>query len=236
MTQEIMEKETTFITILLVSDHALIREGLRSLLALQKGLQVVSEATDCTDVPRLVERFQPAIVLVDMHHAEKEVLAMTQYITRQYADCAVIVLTSQCHQPYMKEVFRSGGRGYLLTSSTPYELSEAIQMVHDGGTYVSRDPACTLASDLHRASKGLVQGKARRREPRLTDVLSDKELEIVRHVASGMSNKEIANTLAYSEKTVKNYLSIIFQKLNIRDRTQAAILAMKQGVLTDWDV
>jgi DNA-binding NarL/FixJ family response regulator len=121
---------------------------------------------------------------------------------------------------------RNGARGYLLKNSSAREVAEAIRIVHQGGTVVS--PALTeaIVDELRRQPE---QGTNKHSLAQLTE----KELEIVRYLASGLSNKEIAARLSYSEKTVKNYLSIIFQKLHLRDRTQVAIFALRQGLLPE---
>jgi len=215
-----------------VDDHVLVREGLRHLCSLQEGLHVVGEAAESGATIRLVERLQPDIVLVDIHQSPIDAISLTRHITQHFPATSVLLLTTQRNQQYIAQAFKSGVRGYVLASASFAEVTRAIRIVHDGGTYITQELASALASGMYQApSDGLLNG--RRREPQLVDVLTGKEIEIVRHVATGMSNKEIASKLAYSEKTVKNYLSTIFQKLNIRDRTQAAILALKQGVLVD---
>lgn len=225
-------KDASGIHILLVDDHTLVREGLRHLFMLQEGFQVVGEATEGTTTMRLVERFQPDIVLVDTHHSFIDALALTRRITQTFPSVAVILLTSQCNQQSITQALKSGVRGYLLTSTSLAEVTRAMRIVCEGGTYISSELASTLANSLRTCTDDSSR-TGRHHEPQLADMLTAKEIEIVRLVAAGMSNKEIADTLAYSEKTVKNYLSTIFQKLHIRDRTQAAILALKQGLLVE---
>lgn len=226
------EAQSGVINILLVDDHVLVREGLRHLCSLQEELRVVGEATESAIAIRMVEQLQPDIVLVDIHQSPINAISLTRCITQTVPETAVLLLTTQCNQQYITQAFKNGARGYLLASASFVEVIRAIRIVHDGGTYITQELARTLATGLYQASGG-DSFNGRRREPQLIDVLTGKEIEIVRHVATGMSNKEIASKLAYSEKTVKNYLSTIFQKLNIRDRTQAAILALKQGLLVD---
>jgi DNA-binding NarL/FixJ family response regulator len=120
---------------------------------------------------------------------------------------------------------RSGARGYLLKSASSQEVAQAIRKVHEGGTYISSELAGEIVSEYRRLSDSTAANR-----PSL-HALTGKEIEIIRRVALGMSNREIAEQLSYSEKTVKNYLSIIFQKLGIRDRTQAAIFALRQGLI-----
>lgn len=227
------EAQSNTIRILLVDDHALMREGLRYLCSQQAGFEVVGEATESVTAMRLIERFQPDVVLVDIHQSTVDAITLTRRITQTFPTIAVILLSIQRGQQYITQAFKSGARGYLHNSASFVEVARAIRIVRDGGTYIAQELASTFATGLHPvyATSPDDELQKRRRELQIVDVLTEKEIEIVRHVATGMSNKEIAHTLAYSEKTVKNYLSTIFQKLNIRDRTQAAILALKQGVL-----
>ena len=231
--QGAQEAQTHTIRILLVDDHALMREGLRHLCSQQAGFEVVGEAMESATAMRLVERFQPDVVLVDIHQSTVDAIALTRRITQTFPAIVVILLSIQRGQQYITQAFKSGARGYLHNSASFVEVARAIRIVRDGGTYVAQELASTFASGLHPVytQSSADELQKRRREPQIVDVLTEKEIEIVRHVATGMSNKEIAHKLAYSEKTVKNYLSTIFQKLNIRDRTQAAILALKQGIL-----
>ena len=219
---------TDVISILLVDDHALVREGLRQLFTLQEDIQVVGEAEDGDEALRRIRHLHPDVVLMDIHMPDVDGIAVTQQITHDMPDVAVIMLTMYRDQHHMVQAMKSGARGYLLKNSPIGEVAQAIRIVHAGGTLVEPEMTGAIVSELRRLSE-----RPAKKGQRVLDLLTEKELEIVRYVAAGMSNKEIADKLAYSEKTVKNYLSVIFQKLNIRDRTQAAILALRQGILLD---
>lgn len=219
--------QTALISVLLVDDHALIREGLRQLFTLEDGIQVVGEAVDGMEALRTIQRLKPDVVLMDVHIPVIDGIAVTRQVVHDFPEIAVIMLTMHRDQQRMLQAMKSGARGYLLKSLSIREVAQAIRTVYAGGMLVEPDMTGVIVNELRRLSEQTKGGQ------RVLDLLTEKELEIVRYIATGMSNKEIADQLAYSEKTVKNYLSIIFHKLNIRDRTQAAILALRQGVLPE---
>ena len=218
---------TECISVLLVDDHALIREGLRQLFTLESDIRVVGEATDGIEALHAVRLLRPDVVLMDVHIPIIDGIAVTRQLTRDFPEIAVIMLTMHKDQQLMLQAMKSGARGYLLKNTSIREVAQAMRVVHAGGMLVEPTLTGAIVTELRRLSENTREGQ------RLLDLLTEKELEIVRYVATGMSNKEIANRLAYSEKTVKNYLSTVFQKLNIRDRTQAAILALRQGILPE---
>jgi DNA-binding NarL/FixJ family response regulator len=219
-------QKTDVISILLVDDHALMREGLRQLLGLEDDMQVVGEAVDGFEAMHAVRQLRPAIVLMDIRMPVVDGIALTRQIVHEYPDTTVIILTMYRQQQQMLQAIKSGARGYLLKSASSRELAQAIRTVYAGGVCIEPGLTGAMVSEFRRLSDATGSGSS------LT-ALTEKEIEIIRYVAGGMSNKEIAYKLAYSEKTVKNYLSIIFQKLNIRDRTQAAIFALRQGLIPD---
>jgi DNA-binding NarL/FixJ family response regulator len=214
------------INVLLVDDHALLREGLRRLLELETDMRIVAEADDGFEALRLVRRARPDVVLMDIHMPVVDGLAVTRQIANEFPTLPVIILTMRHEQQQVIQAISCGAKGYLLKSASSQEVVQAIRIVSQGGVYI--EPAMTgaIVNEVRRLSAHAPGGSG------LT-ALSEKEIEILRCVAMGLSNKEIADRLAYAEKTVKNYLSIIFQKLGIRDRTQAAIFALRQGLLPD---
>jgi len=218
-------KHTRAINVLIVDDHALIREGLRQLFMLEEHIHVVGEAANGFEAIEKMHQLSPDVVLLDIHLPVVDGIAVTRQITHQFPNVAVIILTVHRQNQQVVDAMRNGARGYLLKNSSAHEVAEAIKIVHQGGTVVSPMLTEAIVSELRRLPE---QGGGHSLAQ-----LSEKELEIVRYLASGLSNKEIADRLSYSEKTVKNYLSIIFQKLHLRDRTQVAIFALRQGLLPE---
>jgi DNA-binding NarL/FixJ family response regulator len=221
-------RSTGMISVLLVDDHALMLEGLRQLLELEEDIRVIGEAVDGFDALYKIRLLHPDIVLMDIRMPMVDGIALTQQVTSEFPALAVIMLTMSDDSQQMLQAMRNGARGYLLKSATSQEVMQAIRVVYEGGMLIEPDLTSAIVHEFRRLS-----GSAFSFTNAPNSALSDKEIEILRYVATGMSNKEIAEKLAYSEKTVKNYLSLIFQKLGIRDRTQAAIFALRQGLLPD---
>ncbi len=212
------------IRLLLVDDHALMREGLRRLLELEEDIQVVAEAVDGLDALQQARSLMPDVVLMDISMPSIDGIAVMRQLYEEFPSIAVIILTMFRQQQYILQAMRGGARGYLLKSASSQEVAQAIRKVYEGGTFIGSELTGEIVSEYRRLSDAATARPS-------IHALTEKEIEIIRGVATGMSNREIADKLAYSEKTVKNYLSIIFQKLGIRDRTQAAIFALRQGLI-----
>lgn len=220
------QNHTGVISVLLVDDHALMREGLRQLLELEEDIHIIGEAVNGLDALQKIRHLRPQVVLMDIHMPIVDGIAVTRQVTNEFPSLAVIMLTMYRQHQQVLEAMKNGARGYLLKSATSHELVQAIRTVHEGGMLIEPGLTGAVVNEFRRLSDSLPTGQS-------IHALTEKEMEILRYVAKGMSNKEIADKLAYSEKTVKNYLSIIFQKLGIRDRTQAAIFALRQGLIPD---
>jgi DNA-binding NarL/FixJ family response regulator len=220
------QQKTTVMCVLLVDDHALMREGLRQLLELEEDIHIVGEAVDGFDALQKIRRLLPDVVLMDIHMPMLDGIAVTRQISHEFPEIAVLILTMFRDHQQVLSAMKNGAKGYLLKNASSQEVAQAIRTVHGGGMYIETGITGAIEHEFRHVSKADANRKS-------VDVLSEKEVEILRYVATGMSNKEIAQQLSYSEKTVKNYLSVIFQKLGIRDRTQAAIFALRQGILPD---
>jgi DNA-binding NarL/FixJ family response regulator len=220
------EGKVATIRLMLVDDHVLVREGLRRLLELEDDIVVVAGAANDQEALQAARRLHPDVVLMDINMPSVDGIAAMQQLLEEWPSMAIIMLTVFRQQQHILRAMRSGARGYLLKSATLQEVAQAIRKVHEGGTFISPELTGEIVNEYRRLS----DTAATTGRPSVF-ALNETEIEIIRRVASGMSNREIADQLAYSEKTVKNYLSIIFQKLGIRDRTQAAIFALRQGLL-----
>jgi DNA-binding NarL/FixJ family response regulator len=223
-------KSINIIRVLLVDDHVLMREGLIQLLSLEEDIQVVGEASDGFEALARIRVERPDIVLLDIHLPIVDGVAVVRQITHQFPEVATLMLTMYRQNQQIVDAMRNGARGYLLKSASIQEVTQAIRSVYAGGMVVPPSLTGAIINELRRMPD---QNES---SGQTIAQLSEKEIEIIRYLASGLSNKEIAEHLSYSEKTVKNYLSIIFQKLQLRDRTQVAIYALRQGLLPDEKV
>jgi DNA-binding NarL/FixJ family response regulator len=227
-------RATTLIDVLLVDDHALIREGLRQLLTLEPDIRIVGEAVNGFEALAKVHQLRPAIVLLDIRMPLIDGLAVTRQLAHEFPAISVIMLTMFRTQQQMLQAMKNGARGYLLKSASSQEVASAIRTVYNGGVVIDPELTGAIVHEYRRLSDAtpVTLGE---HSTALT-ALTERDIEILRYVAAGMSNKEIAEKLSYAEKTVKNYLSLIFQKLGIRDRTQAAIFALRQGLLPEEEM
>jgi len=221
------KKQSNVIRVLLVDDHVLMREGLIQLFSLEADIQVVGEASDGFEALGKIALERPDIVLLDIHLPIVDGIAVVRQISHQFPEVATLMLTMYRQNQQIVDAMRSGAKGYLLKSASIQEVTQAIRTVYAGEMVVPPSLTGAIVNELRRLPD---QNES---HGQMIAQLSEKEVEIIRYLASGLSNKEIAEQLSYSEKTVKNYLSIIFQKLQLRDRTQVAIYALRQGLLPD---
>jgi DNA-binding NarL/FixJ family response regulator len=221
------KKQSNIIRVLLVDDHVLMREGLIQLFSLEADIHVVGEASDGFEALEKISLERPDVVLLDIHLPIVDGIAVVRQITHQFPEIATLMLTMYRQNQQIVDAMRNGAKGYLLKSASIHEVTQAIRSVCAGGMVVPPSLTGAIISELRRLPD---QNES---NGQTIAQLSEKEIEIIRYLASGLSNKEIAEHLSYSEKTVKNYLSIIFQKLQLRDRTQVAIYALRQGLLPD---
>ncbi|AGA58967.1 Two component transcriptional regulator, LuxR family [Thermobacillus xylanilyticus] len=215
----------TKIRLLLADDHAIVRRGLQLYLKTQPDFELVGEAATGTEVLERVAELAPDIVLMDLHMPVLNGIEATRRIRETHPAVNVIVLTSFSDHDHVLPAVKAGARGYLLKDIEPDELAKAIRRVHAGKVEVHPEVAGLLMESI--ADPG---GTAPEKAATPFDSLTAREREVLRLIASGLTNKEIAEALHITEKTVKTHVSHVLGKLGLTDRTQAAILAVKHGL------
>ena len=209
----------TPVRVMIVDDHAIVREGLTMLLNEEKSIEVVGEARDGTEAVRRVTSLKPDVVLMDLVMPELDGIAATAQIRQTYPHCRVLVLTSFAEDQRVPDAIQAGAIGYLLKDVLKADLLNAIHAAAQG------------KPTLHpEAQRQLMQQMMAPAETSLLSALTEREMDVLRLIAQGYSNKEIAAALHLTEGTVKGYVSAILGKLQVADRTQAALYAVKHGI------
>jgi len=214
------------IRVLLVDDQKLMREGLRVLLELEPGLEVVGEAEDGQAALENYATLQPDVVLMDIRMPGMDGVEATWRLRERWPQARVIILTTFDDDEYVFEGLRAGALGYLLKDVSGQELAEAVRTVAAGGALIEPSVARKVLAEFARLAP-----PARPLAEALPEPLSGREREVLRLLGQGLSNREIAAHLSLAEGTVKNYVTGILQKLGVRDRTQAAVRARELGVI-----
>jgi DNA-binding NarL/FixJ family response regulator len=210
------------ITIIVVDDHSVVRQGVRAFLEAQPGLQVVGEASSGAAVLPLVREHVPDVVLMDLVMPGMNGVEATGWIKQISPQTQVVVLTSYHEDEYIFPALRAGALGYILKDIGSMELAETIRKAARGESVLHPRVAARVVQEI-RTTKPVV--------PAPFVELSERELEVLRLIAAGRSNTAIASALVISEKTVKGHVSNILSKLQIGDRTQAAVFAWQQGLM-----
>lgn len=213
------------IKVLLVDDHTVVLKGLAFFLSTQEDLELVGEASNGKEALVKVGETNPDVVLMDLYMPEMDGVEATGCIKKEYPDVKVIVLTSFSDQAHVLPALRAGASGYILKDVEPDQLVEAIRSAYKGNIQLHPDIANALLSQT-------LPVEEKEEEPSIqVDVLTARENEVLQLLAKGMSNKEIASVLVITEKTVKAHVSSILSKLYLSDRTQAALYAVKNGIV-----
>lgn len=213
------------IKILLVDDQPLFREGLRTLLSVHADFEVVGEAGNGAEAIRLANSLAPAVVLMDLQMPVLDGVAATRRLHAEQPDCRVIVLTTFDDDEKVFDGLRAGAVGYLLKDAPSEKLAEAIRVAARGETFLQPSVAAKVVAEFARLSNRKTTVTA------ALEPLSARELEVLRLIAKGASNREIADALFLAEGTVKNYVTNILGKLEVRDRTQAALKAKESDLI-----
>lgn len=207
------------ISVLIADDHPVVRQGLRTFLELQDDMEIVGEAGDGEEAVAKVQQLLPDVVLMDLVMPRLGGIEAIRQVRAVSPSSKVIVLTSFDDDEMVFPSVKAGAAGYLLKDARPQELAEAIRTVHRGEALLHPTIAAKLMQEFAHD------------KPRATgETLTKRELEVLRHIARGMANKEIARELTLSEKTVKTHVSNILAKLHLADRTQAALYAVREGL------
>jgi DNA-binding NarL/FixJ family response regulator len=212
--------------ILLVDDQALFREGLRTLLSLQPEFEVIGEAASGEEAVAHVKSLQPQVVLMDLRMPGGGGVDATRRIRAADARCQVIVLTTFDHDEDVFDALRAGAVGYLLKDAPTEKLMDAIRAAARGESFLQPSIAAKVVAEFSRLSAPRAASRAE-----LIERLSSREVEVLRQLALGRSNKEIGVVLNLAEGTVKNHMTNILGKLGVLDRTQAALRAREMGLI-----
>lgn len=209
------------IKVMIADDHALMREGIRQLLEFDGSIEVIAEACDGAECLEKLRTVKPDVLLLDINMPNKNGIDVLQNIRNRGMEIKVLILTVHNEVEYLLKAVDIGVDGYLLKDSESAELKKAIAAVLDGESYIQ--PSLIPALNSRLVARDVDKDKI--------DSLTKRELEVLIQVANGMFNKEIATNLNISERTVKNHISNIFKKIEVADRTQAAVFAIRNDII-----
>lgn len=219
------------IRVLIADDHALLREGLRRVLELEEDIEVVGEAVDGLDVVRQCHELQPDIVLMDVSMPRGGGLEATRTIRQELPDTEVVILTVHDDQQYVADLINAGAKGYILKDVEPQRVAQVLRRVHAGEPFLEPNLMAKLFQRLQETSEQPQAAAALETDAKAR--LTARELQVLELIVAGRTNKEIADTLIISEKTVKNHVTNLLKKLNLSDRTQAAVFALRHNLVPD---
>jgi NarL family two-component system response regulator LiaR len=210
------------IRVLIVDDQAIVRKGIRALLAQVEDIKVVGEAGDGQEAVAQVEALQPDVILMDLVMPRMDGIEAIRQITDRHEEAGILVLTSFSGDDKVFPAIKAGALGYLLKDSEPVDLLQAIRQVHRGEPSLEPSIARKVIQEMQRPS----------RRPPTPDPLTDREIEVLRLVAKGLSNPDIAGRLTVTEATVRSHMSNILSKLHLANRVQATLYALHEGLVS----
>ena len=207
--------------VMIADDHSLIREGIKQLLEFDGSIEVISEASNGVECLEKLEVLSPDVLLLDINMPHMNGIDVLKQLKETESDVKVLILTVHNELEYLLKAIDIGVDGYILKDSESSELKKAIDIICKGENYIQ--PSLIPALNNQLANRDIDKDKI--------DLLTSREYEVLIQVANGMSNKEIATNLNISERTVKNHISNIFKKIDVSDRTQAAVFAIKNNII-----
>lgn len=210
------------INIAIVDDHNVVREGIKQLLEIDGDIKVIGEARDGIECLQMLEEIIPDVLLLDINMPNMNGLQVLDNIKKSDIKVKVLILTIHNEVEYLIKAVNIGVDGYVLKDSDSSDLKKAICAVYNGDTYIQPNLTPLLKESLRKKAE---------RKAREFDLLTKRELQVLELLSEGLLNKEIAFKLEISEKTVKNHISNIFKKINVSDRTQAAVYAIKNNIV-----
>jgi NarL family two-component system response regulator LiaR len=214
------------IRVLIADDHAILRKGIRALLSTEPDIEVVGETGDGLETVAQAQALRPDVILMDLVMPEVDGIEATRRITAEQPDVHILILTSFATDDKVFPAIKAGALGYILKDSGPTELVQAIHQVYRGQPSLAPSIALKMLQELSHPPQ----------QPPTPDPLSERELEVLRLLAQGKSNREIADQLVITELTVRTHVSNILGKLHLASRTQAALYALKEGLASLDDV
>ncbi|MFZ7943822.1 MULTISPECIES: response regulator [Bacillaceae] len=218
--------------IVIIDDHQLFREGVKRILEFEKAFQVVAEGDDGSEALGLVQEHQPDVVIMDINMPQMNGVEATRELIEKFPNTKVIILSIHDDENYVTHALKTGACGYLLKEMDADALIEAVRVVAEGGSYLHPKVTHNLVNEYRKLAAGVARGggyvqTVEIRRP--LHLLTRRECEVLQMLADGKSNRGIGESLFISEKTVKNHVSNILQKMNVNDRTQAVVVAIKNG-------
>lgn len=209
------------IEILIADDHSMVREGLKQLIELEDDILVIAQAGDGKEAIEKIQQYNPDVVLLDINMPVMNGLEVLKYLNENNIRANILMLTIHNEVEYLFKAVEIGVKGYVLKDSEADVLIKAIREIYKGESYIQPNMAAKLFQKMNDQTAKI----------NASEKLTKRELEVLRLITEGLLNKEIAHTLCISEKTVKNHISNIFKKIEVSDRTQAAVFAIKNNVV-----
>lgn len=207
------------IRVLIADDHQLVRQGLAALLSVKPGFEVLGQVQNGAEAVEMAAKLKPDIILMDLLMPQKNGIEATREIKQENPEARILIITSFAEDENVYQAIKAGALGYLLKDSSPQELMQAIDDVYHGRMSLHPNIALKLIEELNRPTE----------EKATDDPLTEREVEVLKLVAKGQSNQEIAEKLVVSERTIGAHVSNILSKLHLANRTQAALYALRKG-------